>query len=118
MKSSHGGRSQPAESRSQECSQWGPTSGFVGGPQHSGERPGCSGCCNSGPEHLGVNESLIAFHETTKYREKLKLTVVIHRLVGVDLQTNEIHPPRRREKFDIQQRSSADLFWYQISTTI
>ena len=96
VKNSHEGRSQPAESGSQECSPWDPTSGFLGKPRHSGERRGCSGRCNSGPG--GENESLIAFRETTNTGGEVKPTVVIHRLVCSDLWTNEIHTLQKENK--------------------
>jgi hypothetical protein len=41
---------------------------------------------------LGVHESLVAFHEPTKYQRELKLTVVVKRiLVGVELQHVKIN---------------------------
>jgi len=100
IKSSRGGQSRPVVSGSQECSQWDPKSDFLKEPRHSGERRGCSGCCNSEPRppHLGENESLVTFRETTKYRGELKLTVVSHWLAGVDLQTDDIYPPKEGEQ--------------------
>ena len=36
--------------------------------------------------------------ENKKCRRELKLTVVIHRLVGIELQVYEIHSPMKREQ--------------------
>jgi hypothetical protein len=58
---------------------------------------------------VGENESLIVLRETTKYRGELKLTVVLHRLVGLDLPIYEIHPPMKEENMDIQRRRSVGL---------
>src|SRR6266436_1043933 len=101
MKSLHGGCSQPAASGSQEYLQWDPEADFFEVPRHNGERQGCSDCCSSGQQkqnHLGEHESLDAFRENKKYRRELKLTVVIHRLVGIELQADEIYPPMKRER--------------------
>ena len=35
---------------------------------------------------MGEHESLVVFHEPTKYQKELKLTVVIDKLVGGELQ--------------------------------
>ena len=44
---------------------------------------------------LGEHESLVAFHEPTKYQRELKLTVVINSLVGNELQPVEINLPMK-----------------------
>ena len=97
LKSSHGGWSQPTASGSQECSPWDHMLDFLRGPLHSEERRGCSDYYNSDPQRLGENGSLVAFRETTRGHRGLILTIVIHRLAGVDLRSDEIHLPKERK---------------------
>jgi hypothetical protein len=39
---------------------------------------------------VGEHESLVAFHEPTKYQRELKLTVVTNKLVGGELRPVEV----------------------------
>ena len=47
---------------------------------------------------MGEHESLVAFHEPTEYWRELKLTVVLNRLVGSELQPAEINVPMKGEQ--------------------
>lgn len=47
---------------------------------------------------MGEHESLVAFHEPTKYQRELKLTVVANKLVGGELRPIEINLPMKGEK--------------------
>jgi hypothetical protein len=64
----------------------------------SGEWRGCLDCCNlhlGEQRFVGEHESLVAFHEPTKYQRELKLTVVTNKLVGGELQPVEIDLPMK-----------------------
>ncbi len=65
---------------------------------------------------MGENESLVAFRDITKYQRELKLTVIIHRLAGVDLQTDEMHLLWKEDMTNIRQQNSVELFLTSIST--
>ena len=70
-------------------------------PPSSGERRGCLDWCNlhlGEQRFVGEHESLFVFHEPTKYQRKVKLTVVIDKLVGDELQPVEVDLPKRGEQ--------------------
>lgn len=95
-RNSRGDRFQQAGAGSQVCSHWDSSTDLSEEPPSSGELRGCLGCCNLhlGEERFaGEHESLVAFHEPTKYQKELKLTVVTNKLVGGELQPVEINLP-------------------------
>lgn len=47
---------------------------------------------------MGEHESLVAFHELTKYQRELKLTVVTNKLVSGELRPVEITLPMKGEQ--------------------